>query len=235
MKVNKTDGENIELPEQFEETVRTDLIRRSFNTSQANKRMKYGIKPGAGMRHKADLRRKRDVFKSAKGRGMSRVPRKTLSASGSQFYWVGAVAPGTVGGRKAHPPKKEKDWSKDINVKEDNKAIRSAISASFNEEFNSSFDLPSEYPLVLDESFEELSKTKEVAKELKDLGFDESVPITIVTDEDSSLKMAANNLERVNVVEVTDLEVEDIAPSGNPRPSLWTEKAVNKLEEEDLF
>ena len=44
--------------------------------------------------------------------------------------WVGAFAPGTVGGRRAHPPKSEKIWSKKINKKENAKAIRSAISAT---------------------------------------------------------------------------------------------------------
>ena len=36
--------------------------------------------------------------------------------------WVGAFAPGTVGGRKAHAPNAEKIFDKKINKKENRKA-----------------------------------------------------------------------------------------------------------------
>ena len=52
---------------------------------------------------------------------------------GTQFMWVGALAPGTVGGRKAHPPKASKIWNLKINKKERAKAIRSALGGSAKE------------------------------------------------------------------------------------------------------
>ena len=36
---------------------------------------------------------------------MSIIPKKRMSDKGDRFSWVGAVVPGTRGGRRAHPPK----------------------------------------------------------------------------------------------------------------------------------
>jgi large subunit ribosomal protein L4e len=64
-----------------------------------------------------------------KGRGMARTPRKS-GGSGR-----GAEAPNTVGGRRAHPPKVEKEWDQKINAKERKKAFRSALAATSQESY----------------------------------------------------------------------------------------------------
>ena len=64
-------------------------------------------------------------------RGMSRLPREKLGGGG-----LGKVrmVPQSVGGRVAHPPKKEKNYEKKINMKEYMLALKSAIAALANKE-----------------------------------------------------------------------------------------------------
>ena len=104
----------IELPEVFMTSIRTDLIRRAVVSAQANRRQSYGPNPRSGMRHA--------VSTWGKGRGVSRVQRMTGQRTAAE-------SPGTVGGRKAHPPRPDHDWSKKINKKEKKAALHSAIAA----------------------------------------------------------------------------------------------------------
>ena len=41
-----------------------------------------------------------------------------MSRSGTRLNFTGAFAPGTVGGRRAHPPKAEKNWQEKVNKKD---------------------------------------------------------------------------------------------------------------------
>ena len=58
-----------------------------------------------------------------KGRGVSRIMRKTGQRTGAQN-------PHTRGGRRAHGPKVAKDWSQKLNSKQKTIARNSAIAAS---------------------------------------------------------------------------------------------------------
>src|SRR3989338_5928768 len=100
-----------QLPQQFSEPLREDLIKRAVEALRANRRQKYGADPRAGKKSSAKLSRRRRDFKGAYGHCISRVPRKTVSRNGAHFNWVGAYAPGTVGGRRAFPPKTVKNWT----------------------------------------------------------------------------------------------------------------------------
>ena len=106
---------NVELPEVFGTEYRPDIIRKAVNSAQANRRQAYGPGKMAGMRHAVSQR--------GKGTGGSRVQRLTQG---------GAAAESTpnVGGRRAHHPKPEKDWTEKINKKEKAFALRSAIAAT---------------------------------------------------------------------------------------------------------
>src|SRR3989344_8376406 len=126
---NKEVGKQ-KMPVQFQEPFRADLITRAVHAILANKRQQYGSDPRAGKKQAARLSRRRRDYKGAYGKGLSRMPRKTLVRRGMQMIWVGAFAPSTVGGRRAFPPTSERDFSQKINDKERKKAIRSAISAT---------------------------------------------------------------------------------------------------------
>ena len=108
---NKAIGE-VNLPSQFNEPVRPDLIKRAVHALQANRRQPYGASEEAGKRHSAYLSKRRRKYRGTYGIGQSRTPRKVMTRRGTQFFYVGAFAPQTVGGRRAHPPKSKKNWWK---------------------------------------------------------------------------------------------------------------------------
>jgi len=89
----------------FEEPIREDII---FKVIEAEK-IKHPNAPRyrAGMDRSAsgNIKNAKGVWKTRTGKGMARVPKKTMWRRGTQFSWVGAIVPSTVGGRRAHPPK----------------------------------------------------------------------------------------------------------------------------------
>ena len=93
MKLKVFDQKNNEtkavtLPVQFSQQVRPDLVKRAVLALQANRRQKYGAKPGAGMRYSSYLSKRRNDYKSTYGIGQSRTPRKVLNRRGTRFYFV---------------------------------------------------------------------------------------------------------------------------------------------------
>ncbi len=251
-----------ELPEIFSEPVRTDLIKRAVEALQANARQQYGTDPIAGRKSSAKLSRRRRDYKTSYGHGISRTPRKILSRSGTRFNWVGAFAPNTVGGRKAHPPKAMKIWEKKINIGENRKAIRSAVAATMSKELvlTRGHKAPAAYPFMISNDFESIKKTKTVVEALEKLGFGEELersaektiragrarrrgrkyrrrkgPLFVVAKECSLLE-AARCIPGVEVVTVNQLNAELLAPGTVPgRLTLFTESAVERLAKEKLF
>ncbi len=267
MKIKIIDVQNsekgtVELPSQFLEPVRLDLIKRAVLAIQSNSRQAYGASPEAGKRHSADVSRRRRKYRGSYGKGISRVPRKILSRNGSQIHWVGAVAPGTVGGRRAHPPKAEKQWDIKINDTERRKAIRSALSATIDPQLVSARGhvLPKSYPFILSNDFEDISKTKDFHVALQSVGFTEELersqnknvragkgtmrgrrykrsvgPLIVVSDTCKASK-SARNIPGVEVVSVSNVNVEKLAPGTQAgRVTLYTQSAIEKLKESKLF
>ncbi len=102
------------------------------------------------------------------GMGIARLPRVKGGSGNAAF------APGTVGGRQAHPPVVEKKIVKKIPKKEKQLGLFSAIAATASKEAVSSRghaidDVP-QIPLVVTNSIEGLTKTKEVEEALIHLG-----------------------------------------------------------------
>ena len=160
------------LPNAFEEPVRLDLIRRAVRAARANRRQAYGASKGAGFRH--------SVSWPGKGRGMARTPRK--NGGGGR----GAQAPNTVGGRRAHPPKVDKEWDLKINSKERKKAFRSALAATSQESYVSArgHEIPEKatLPYVVEDKIETIASdhegesiTKRAMSLLDNLGIGEDV------------------------------------------------------------
>lgn len=260
--LNKENKGDVLLPVQFSEPVREDLIKRAVVTIENNKRQSYGSAPKAGMRHSAELSRRRKKYRGSYGHGISRVPRKILTRRGTRFFWVGAVAPGTVGGRRAHPPKAEKIWDKKLNVKERRKAIRSAMAATMNKQIVEArgHTIPAEYPFIISSDLEKVEKTKEVMDILEKLGFGEELkrtsekkiragkgtmrgrkyktvngPLVVVSDK-CKIQVSARNIPGLKIVNVKYLNTMDLAPGANPgRVTIFTEAAIKKIAEEKLF
>ena len=133
MKIVDTKGTekgNVDLPKQFSEEFRPDLIKRAVLALQTHRLQPKGTKTGAGERHAGYMSKRRQEFRTTYGRNQARTPRKIVVRQGEQFRRIGANVPNAVGGRIAHPPKVEKVISEKINDKERKKAIRSALYAT---------------------------------------------------------------------------------------------------------
>lgn len=245
------DGEtsgDTELPEVFTEPIRPDLVRRAVLAAQANRKQPHGADEFAGMRTPAES--------PGSGRGVAHVPRNRRGPRGEQ---QGARVPQAVGGRRAHPPKADADRGLDLNDKERKAAIRSALAATADPTFVSerghAFDDELELPLVVDNEFESLTKTKEVVSLFEAIGVHADVEraeegrsvragrgttrgrkhqepsaILVVTSSDAGPSKAARNLPGVDVATGTEVNAEDLAPGGVPgRLTLWTEAALAEV------
>lgn len=260
--ISNTETGQVTLPKQFNQDYRPDLIVRAVLSLQSRARQAYGADPEAGKRASAELSRRRRKYRGSYGFGISRVPRKILSRRGTRMYWVGAFAPGTVGGRRAHPPTAEKKWEQKINKKENRKAICSALSATMDKEMVSArgHKVPKDFPFIISDEFEALKKTAEVKKALLALGLEAELkraeekkiragkgtmrgrpykkkkgPLMVVS-KDSTLIKAAANIPGVEVVVADKLNAELLAPGTHSgRLTLYTESAIARFDKEKLF
>jgi large subunit ribosomal protein L4e len=259
MKINvkdldgNTDG-TVDAPSVFDTTIRPDLIKKAHVAEMANDRQDYGAKPEAGNRHSTYLSKKRRDYRSSYGIGQSRTPRKALSSSGRQFYWVGAEAPHTVGGRRAHPPKAEKNRGKKVNQQEKQKAKKSALSAVFTDHTRAKHLVPDEYPFILTDDFHDLEKTKEAHSALVELGFEDELQRTkqknqrsgkgtkrgrkhqtkvgplVVLPEDAKAHRALRNIPGITTKTPSELTFQDLTPGSHPgRLTLFTETTIQDL------
>ena len=115
-------GKKVSLPESFSSEIRTDLVKLAVASARANRRQAYGSNPHVGKR-KPMSGMKHSVEWWGKGRGVSRIMRRTGQSRGAQN-------PHTKGGRRAHGPKVEKNWGRKLNLKERRLARDSALSAT---------------------------------------------------------------------------------------------------------
>jgi large subunit ribosomal protein L4e len=237
-----SDADSVELPAVFDTQYRPDLIARAVRAAQANRKQDYGADEFAGMRTPAES------FGS--GRGMAHVPRQNGR---------GRRVPQTISGRKAHPPKAEKDWSESINKKEKKLAVRSAIAATTDAELvaerGHAFDEDADVPVVVSDEFEDLQKTREVVDFLEAAGLADDVEradegrsvrsgrgktrgrkykqpksILFVTSSEAGPSRAARNLAGADVTTAAEVNAEDLAPGTQPgRLTVWTESALEEV------
>ncbi len=247
---------DVELPELFKQTINDELLMRAYlSENSARFQLKY-TDPLAGKRKAAELTKRRRAYKTTYGHQLNRTPRKTLSHIGSSFSYVGAIAPHTVGGREAHPPKAERVLIKKMNKKERQLAIRMGIAGSANKDAVSRFHAVKEltsFPLVIDDKFNDISKTKEAVKALSAIGlakeldrvterkiragkgklrgrkYKKKLAVVLVTTEDARISKAARNLN-IKVIKPDRLSVSDVSQAGRPgRFIVWTKKAIESL------
>jgi len=236
----------IELPIQFLEPVREDLIQKAVRALQFNRKQPYGHDLMSGKRQGYATSKLRNSYRTTYGKGVSRVRRKHLRSQGKQFTWVGAFVASAVGGMKVFAPRAEKNLQVKINNKERRKAIRSAIAAS-------------KYTII-DSKIEELKKTKDVKKSMEsnNLGQDlerakykkvragkgtrrgrkykTKVGPLMIFSKACPAMLAAENIQGIDVAVVNNLNAELLAPGGQPgRATVWSSDAIKRLKEENLF
>ena len=250
-KVFDLQGKNvgrIRLPDVFKTSLRPDVIKRAVIAIQSNRFQPQGRDKMAGKRTTAES--------WGTGHGIARIPRlKEVRRA--------AFAPGTVGGRIAHPPVVEKKIKKKIPKKEKRLALRSAIAATGLKEVVAARghivdDVP-DFPLVVTEDIQSLKKTRELREVFINLGVwpdvyrvKESIKIRagkgkmrgrrrkqavgplIVISKNDGIVEGARNLPGVDVAFVQDLNAELLAPGTHlGRLAVWTKSSIEELRRWD--
>ncbi len=235
----------VNLPLAFSEPVRTDLIRRAVVAAQSHRRQPYGTSPTAGLRHSVEW--------SGKGRGVARTPRLMGSMRGAQ-------SPNTVGGRPAHPPRVDRIWEKKINRAERRRAFASALAATRESKLAEArgHKVPhgASLPFVLDDPVEEIKTARQARALLEKLKLWEDVTraqehtqlhgsgrarrrgrvrrtprsVLLVTAQPNRA-VGFRNLSGVDIVPVSRLATEDLAPGGDAgRLTIFSRSAVEGLK-----
>ena len=229
------------LPEIFKIEYRPDIIRRAVTAIEANARQPYAPSPMAGMRH--------SVSTWGKGRGVSRVQRLMGSSTAAQ-------SPNNVGGRRAHPPKVEKDLGKKINKKElmlgKLGALRATSEAVLVKARGHKFDDKLTVPIIVKDSFEDIKSTQEAVKALSSIGVYDDVQraidgkniragrgkmrgrryripksLLVVVSKECKGGRSVRNLPGIDVVTPNALNASVLAPGGAPgRLMLVSESAL---------
>lgn len=256
--INGKKIKEITLPSFFEEEIRHDIISKFLESQK--KAQPYGPHALAGKQHaaKGKFVHRRKVWRSGYGKGMSRVPRKIFLRRGGQFNWEASEIPSARGGPRAHPPKPISSVKNlKINKKEGEKAFKSALSATANpKEISLKYkkkdrgELQGRIPFIVASEITRL-KSKEILKSLKKiLGeslFDVAIKKKKVRRGKGKLRgrkyrrtsgalIVLGNNEKMNaniidVKHVKNLGVSDLAKGGPGRLTLYTENAINDLNE----
>jgi len=241
----------VELPAQFSTDVRPDLIARAAISDQTKHYQPKGNDPRAGMETSARYKGRKEDFGSGKNKGTAIRPREILPKGR-----LGKVKriPSAVKGRRAHPPHIEKIIFEQINKKEYKLALLSAIAATGHKDVVTArgHKVDVKLPIVVDNSFESVSKTAQVYKTLFALigadlarGTKRKLRIgvrkrkggkiypcsaIIAVSKDSPLLKAGRNIPGVDVMKVSDLSVEKLAPGAKAgRLAVYTEAALAEI------
>ena len=240
----------------FREPVRKDLIERAFLVERSCERQPYGADKLAGKRTSAHYHGLRHYRYTMMNREMARM--KRIHNQGFLSYTARFV-PQAVKGRKAHPPKVEKVWEIKINKKERAKAVLSAVSASADKNAVLSrgheMNGVKHIPLIIDDSLQAVSRTKELAQILALLGLEKELgrvkekktkagkgkrrgrknkkkrgPLIIIK-EDKGIKKAGSNIPGVETATLNELSLSLLAPGGQAgRLCIWSKSAVEEFD-----
>jgi large subunit ribosomal protein L4e len=242
---------DVNLPECFSSRIRADILLKVFETQKGSFAQAYGAKEGAGAQYSASgiSKKKRHDWKATYGKGISRVPRKIMSRSGSSFNWIGATIASTRGGRRPHAPRSGKNLFKKINKKELLIALKSALVGSldklslknkFGREMNvggvftsdilevKTKDFLKAMESVFGDSFDSVVKKKSIRAgigKMRGRKYKSNAGMMFVVGNEESMKRKG-----IEIVRVNDLTVKDLAPNGVAgRLVCYTEKAVEEI------
>lgn len=237
----------IELPKIFETPIREDIVAKYFEASKLSEMHPNSPKPRAGLRQVAtgSISHKRHDWKGHYGRGIARMPRKTMWRRGTQFFWIGANVPGARGGRKAFPPLGFIDYKK-INKKEMQLAMNSGFAATAHSNIvksrYSSLSEVKEVPFVLESLPQKTKALKLAVKKIlpensqtlkekfvragkgKSRGrkYKSTSGVLIV-----AAKSEPKKFKGFSVKSVSEVKISDLYPLG--RLTIYTSKALEEL------
>lgn len=230
----------IALPSLFSQAVREDLIKRAVLSDESKEYQPKGSYKFAGLETSAKYRGRKEMYGAVKNKGIPHLPHEVQPKG--QFGKVKRV-PHAVKGRRAHPPKPEKIIIELVNKKEYTKAIISALSASGDKKLvslRSSENFEISFPVVMDEKFDHLKKTKDVVQVFEMLQLSSLMAKSkqkglkgplVIFEKDVPALRAARNIAGVDAVLAKDLKVKHLAPGCKAgRLVVFTEKSLSALE-----
>ncbi len=249
----------VELPQQFSEPYRPDIIRRAYHAYRTQFLQPKGSYVLAGLQSTAEYYGRRHAWRQTINTGRSRLPREKIAGGRSGSV---RIVPHSAKGRRAHPPKPWKKLREHINRKENQKAIRSALNASIDKLLiEKRHKYAGSLPIILTANFEEVKRVKDAKKVLEALGlgqdleraragrkmrsgrarlrkggYQEPKSVLIVYAKDRGIYKAARNIPGVDAIDVKSLNAELLAPGGEAgRLIVWTQDALREMEAEKLF
>ena len=241
----------IELPIIFSTPVRNDLIHKAFTHLESHKFQRQGRYPNAGMDVVAESN------SPPTGHGAARVARMSGGGGGRQGQGGGVAM--VRKGRQAHPPTSEKVVYKMLNKKENKLALCSAIAATTSSSLvklrGHKIDKIKSFPMVLSDQIESVSKSKELSKIFDTLNLSQDIQrlrerqkarsgkprlrgrmtkvgksVLLVVKDSKNLSRASGSLPGVDVVNVKNLSVLDLAPGAKPiRLTVFSKGAIEEI------
>jgi len=241
----------------FDGLIRLDIVQKIAEIEKLETKQPYAPYLWQGMETSAsgNVKHNRHVWKTDRGKGLSRYPKKRMSDKGDRFVWVAAVIPGVRGGRTAHPPKVLRRELK-INKKEKIAGMLSCLAMTVSsEELGKKYaslqnkKIALKLPLILQSKVLNL-KTKEFFGFLRNLLGEDLWNIAIQNKEiragkgkkrnrryksNAGMLLVIGNKEEkkingLDVVKAKELKIMDIFANG-ARLTAFTEAAVKDLEE----
>ncbi|PAV16323.1 60S ribosomal L4 L1 L2 [Pyrrhoderma noxium] len=242
---------SLPLPAVLTAPIRLDVVQQVHKSIAKNKRQAYAVSEKAGHQTSAES--------WGTGRAVARIPR--VGGSGTHRSGQAAFGNMCRGGRMFAPTKVWRRWHVKVNQNQRRFAVVSALAASALPALvlarGHRIEEVEEVPLVVSSAAESLKKTKEAVALLTSLGaYSDVLKVSssrklragkgklrnrrhrqrrgplVVYSEDNGIVRAFRNLPGVELVNVTRLNLLQLAPGGHlGRFVIWTESAFAKLDE----
>jgi large subunit ribosomal protein L4e len=252
-KTGKETG-TVDLPKNFSVRIREDILSKVYEAQKLIYAQSYGAMEGAGAGYSASgiIKKKRHDWKGSYGKGISRIPRKIMSRHGSSFNWIGATVASTRGGRKPHAPRSAMNPFKKTNKRELKLAFNSALAGTTDlKSLEKKYGRPVQSGFVFGKDILDV-KTKDFIGAMKSSFGEDLIGSIMKTKKirsgigkmrgrkyksNAGLLFVLGNAETmkrkgIEVVNVVDLKIKDLAPNGEPgRLVCYTETAIKEIEE----
>jgi large subunit ribosomal protein L4e len=238
------------LPAVMTAPIRPDIVGYVHNLMSKNKRQPYAVNADSGMQTPAQS--------WGTGRAVSRIPR--VPGGGTSRSGQGAFGNMCRGGRMFGSTRIWRRWHRKINVNQRRYAVASALAAAALPALvmarGHRIDQVPEFPLVLDNAVNKVSRTKDAKAILVRFGAYADVekcadskklkrgvgktrnrrysmrrgPL-VIYEQSEGIHKGFRNLPGVEVTSVDNLNLLDLAPGGHlGRFCIWTRGAIDKLD-----
>jgi large subunit ribosomal protein L4e len=246
----KESSESVSLPAVFKVPIRSDVVQFVHTNMRKNRRQPYAVSPHAGHQTSAES--------WGTGRAVARIPR--VRGGGTHRSGQAAFGNMCAGGRMFAPTKTWRRWHRKINQNQRRYAMCSALAATGLPALvmarGHRIDQVAEVPLVVSDSVQDVSKTKDAVRIMKAIRAYADVERSkdsrkiragkgkmrnrryvqkkgplIIYNEDHGLTRAFRNLPGVEMLHVDRLNLLQLAPGGHlGRFCIWTKSAFSKLD-----